>query len=76
MVYKTPCSNFNKEYIGHSTTDLKTGKPKVKHNTALSSRVKHMKHEIDFDKISLVHRNYHKFKLRDIEAIYINLNRD
>lgn len=74
IVYKIPCYSCNEVYHGYTTTDLKTImykhkdtlKPKSIHSSGLSTHIKHLNHEIDFDKGTILHRKYHKFKLHNI----------
>lgn len=65
-----------------TTTDIKTRvynhknnlKPKSKTGTALSKHAKTFGHDIDFDKIKILHKSNSKTKLKTIESFYIAIH--
>ena len=78
-VYKIPCSNCTKCYIGETGRALSTRIYEHQHSlksskTALAEHVRMMGHKIDFSKNSALSNEKYDFKRKILEALHMRKN--
>ena len=78
-VYKIPCQNCTKCYIGETGRLLSTRIYEHEHSlrsakTALAEHVRNTQHKIDFSKISVLSNEKYDFRRKILEALFMRKN--